>query len=250
MAMAADRDTAYRREKAARYEEQSRFDKGSRELHRHYLIDTIGHFQSSPASFWDLGCGTGYFAEAVFAAFPGIRGTLVDGSAQMLDLARDRLRDQAGEIEYRCRLLQEFGDDESPAPDFVFSSLAVHFLDDADKWALFARIYRALPEGGLFILFDQFEPEEPRWSALLDYLACKDLKRRVEAELQLDFELEELRLDRLLEKARRIKIEDREQDASLPDHFHHLKAAGFESACLLFQETRFFGLIAIKSSLS
>ena len=246
MAMAADRDTAYRREKAERYEEQSRFDKGSRELHRHYLIDTIGHLLPAPASFLDLGCGTGYFAEAIFAAFPGIRGTLVDGSAQMLDLARDRLRANAGEVEYRCRLLQDLGDDEMGGPDLVFSSLAVHFLDDADKWALFARIHRVLPQGGLFILFDQFEPEESRWSSLLEYLACKDLKRRVEAELQLDFEMDELRIDRLLEKARGIKIEDREKDASLPDHFHHLKAAGFESACLLFQETRFFGLIAIK----
>lgn len=238
--------TAYGREKAQQYDEQSRFDKGNRELHRHWLVDAIAYLKPAPRSFVDLGCGTGYFAEAIFETFPGIRGTLVDGSVQMLELARQRLHGKAAHASFECGMLESLDWKALGAPEVVFSSLTVHFLDDAGKWQLFRDIHAALPEGGIFILFDQFDPKEERWSLLLEHLACKDLKRRVEHEMQLDFELDELKIERLVQKARQLKIEDQEKDAPLDEHVAQLKAAGFGSVCPLFQETRFFGLLTIK----
>jgi len=239
-------NTVYQQEKADQYEEQSRFDKGNREIHRNYLVDTISHFKVSPASFLDLGCGTGYFAEAIFEAFPSTRGILIDGSTHMIELASRRLLGKSYDVRFNCNLLEDIDWSSMGSPAVIFSSLTIHFLEDTEKWKLFAKIHHALPEGGVFILFDQFDPKEKRWSLLLEYLACNDLKRRVQYEMQIDFELDELKIDSLIQKARMTKIQDQEKDASLEDHVTQLKAAGFDSVCMLFQETRFFGLVTIK----
>lgn len=242
--------TVYKQEQADQYEEQSNFDKGSRELHQNYLVDAINHFKKRPSSFLDLGCGTGFFAEAVFEAFPGISGTLIDGSKQMLKLANQRLsQSKSYDIHFQCKLLEEVDWNDTGNPDVIFSSLTIHFLDDTEKWKLFSRIYDALPKEGIFILFGQFEPKEKRWLRMLEYLACKDLKRRIENEMQIDFELEELKIENLIQKSRMIKVQDQEKDTSIEEYITELKTVGFDSICMLFQETRFFGLITIKGAL-
>lgn len=40
--------------------------------------------------------------------------------------------------------------------DMVISALSIHHLEDKDKKKLFARIYDSLPDGGLFVNYDQF----------------------------------------------------------------------------------------------
>ena len=40
--------------------------------------------------------------------------------------------------------------------DTVISALSIHHLEDKDKKKLFARIYDSLPDGGLFVNYDQF----------------------------------------------------------------------------------------------
>ncbi len=40
--------------------------------------------------------------------------------------------------------------------DMVISALSIHHLEDKDKKKLLARIYDSLPNGGLFVNYDQF----------------------------------------------------------------------------------------------
>jgi ubiquinone/menaquinone biosynthesis C-methylase UbiE len=47
------------------------------------------------AAVLDVGCGTGAFLEAVVTAHPGVRALGIDLSAEMLGVARERLRDAA-----------------------------------------------------------------------------------------------------------------------------------------------------------
>ncbi len=98
----------------------------------------------------DLGAGTGLLAARVAAAHPGVRLTLLDGSAGMLDRARERFADRAAYV------LADLAD---PLPggswDAVVSALAIHHLDDAGKRDLLARVHAALAPGGVFVNAEQ-----------------------------------------------------------------------------------------------
>ena len=99
----------------------------------------------------DLGAGTGILSEAVRNAIPGARFMLLDGSADMLDVARTRLgASVAGTF------VQDLNDPLPGGPfDAVVSALAIHHLTDDDKRRLFARILDHLSPGGIFVNADQ-----------------------------------------------------------------------------------------------
>ncbi len=95
----------------------------------------------------DLGAGTGLMSAAVLARHPGAHCTLVDGAAEMLAHAQERLAKQ----EVRT-VLADLREELPPGPfDAVVSALAIHHLEDADKRDLFARIRAALRPGGVFV---------------------------------------------------------------------------------------------------
>jgi tRNA (cmo5U34)-methyltransferase len=96
----------------------------------------------------DLGCGTGETLSRVLPLHPGARVVGVDGSAGMLEVARDRL------AEYDVTLVM--ADLLDPLPtgpfDLVVSALAVHHLDGPGKATLFGRVAAALRPGGRFVI--------------------------------------------------------------------------------------------------
>jgi len=50
--------------------------------------------------------------------------------------------------------------------DLVFSALAVHHLDAAEKAELFRRVRRVLADGGRFVLADVIVPDDPADSVI------------------------------------------------------------------------------------
>jgi len=102
----------------------------------------------------ELGTGTGETALRVLAGHPGATLTGIDASEPMLARARPRLPG----TDLRVARLQD------PLPDgpfgVVFSALAVHHLDAAEKASLFARVHAVLAPGGLFVLGDLIVPED------------------------------------------------------------------------------------------
>jgi tRNA (cmo5U34)-methyltransferase len=105
----------------------------------------------------DLGTGTGETAARVLAAHPGARLVGVDASAQMVELATERL---AG-LPVSVRL----GRIEDPLPegpfDLIVSALAVHHLDGPGKADLFRRAAAALRPGGRLAIADVIVPARP-----------------------------------------------------------------------------------------
>lgn len=237
---------------AESYDHRSGFDKGSRSLHRDYLRDLVSHFFPGPVTFLDLGCGTGYLTEAFWEAHPGSRGVAIDGSAAMLARARERLAPRGDAVELRESLLQEVRWSELPAVDVVFSSLVVHFLDDDEKLEMFTAARRQLRPGGVFILFAQHEPRSPVASRLVQVLACRDIQRRVGESLGIPPELgeaiDELRLDRILDEDTRMRNEERAHDLEVDGYRALLSRAGFGEVITVFQETRYFGVVALTRS--
>ncbi|MBI5190712.1 MAG: class I SAM-dependent methyltransferase [Nitrospirae bacterium] len=108
----------------------------------------------------DLGCGDGTLTEELAKEFGNVVPTLMDGSEDMLAKAQIRLGECCPGASYECASFQEVlaGDAALPEADFMFSSLAIHHLDKAEKAALFRRIHARLINGGHFVNVDVVLP--------------------------------------------------------------------------------------------
>lgn len=103
----------------------------------------------------DLGCGFGFFAE--WAAQQGaahIHG--IDVSEKMLAVAREKCADLPVSFERADLETAEF---DTARYDLVFSSLAVHYLEDFSAFC--NRVRRALKDDGRFV----FSTEHPVFAA-------------------------------------------------------------------------------------
>jgi tRNA (cmo5U34)-methyltransferase len=123
------------------------------EILRSFYVHFIGNKPDNHVL--DLGCGDGIVIQELLKVDNSIEATLIDGSEDMLNKAKDRLKDfknihfiQASfqEILNKNIALQRY--------DFIVSSLAIHHLTMEEKAALFRTIYSYLNVGGCFINID------------------------------------------------------------------------------------------------
>jgi trans-aconitate 2-methyltransferase len=92
----------------------------------------------------DAGCGSGRVTAELLKRLPGGRLIAVDGSAAMIEKAKERLGD---EVTYLVADLSEL---EVDGPvDLVFSTATFHWITDHDR--LFARLHAALKPGGRLV---------------------------------------------------------------------------------------------------
>lgn len=107
----------------------------------------------------DLGCGDGFFAEALLEFFPGVEVTLLDGSDDMIDASKKRLSGRPN-IDYVKADFQTVicsGIPKGPY-NFIYSSYAIHHLHFKDKERLYGRIHDLLMPGGCFAHNDVIRP--------------------------------------------------------------------------------------------
>ena len=101
-------------------------------------------------SVLDVGCGPGLYAEE-FVARGASRVVGVDGSAEMLRLARQRLAGSAGRVVFHCQDLQVplawAGDGEF---DVAVMPLVIHHLDN--RVAALREVARVLRAGGRLVV--------------------------------------------------------------------------------------------------
>ena len=109
-------------------------------------------------SVLELGMGTGETSAALLAVHPDAKITGLDGSPEMLEVARRRLP-AANLAELVVGKLQD------PLPpgsfDLVISSLAIHHLWAGQKRTLFERVHEALAPGRRFVMADVVRPLTP-----------------------------------------------------------------------------------------
>jgi trans-aconitate 2-methyltransferase len=92
----------------------------------------------------DAGCGSGRVTAELIERLPDGRVIAVDGSAAMVEKAKERLGERA---DYLVSDLVEL---ELPEPaDLIFSTATLHWIHDHD--ALFARLRAALKPGGRLV---------------------------------------------------------------------------------------------------
>lgn len=118
-------------------------------FYRHYLKG------GRQKTILDLGCGDGVITREILKVDGSASATLLDGSEDMLDTARERLKDFKNtqfirasfqDVSERDVLKQDF--------DFIVSSLAIHHLARTEKISLFKKVHAHLKPGGHFVNID------------------------------------------------------------------------------------------------
>jgi SAM-dependent methyltransferase len=235
-------------ERAREYDERSQFDKGDRDRHKELLSDLLCYLARDVAGFTELGCGSGFHTEVLLDHYPTARGLLIDSSDAMLGLARARLAGRDGRMTYCLGSLDEVTfTSEGVAPDVVFSGLTLSFLPDAVRERTIRRVHGALADGGVFVLFDQYRPAEPRHADAVEYLACRDMQRRLARHFGLPPAAPALEIGRLRAAERQARLDAGLTETSVEEHLRLLGDAGFEAAHTLFVDPRLFGIVAHKA---
>ncbi len=103
----------------------------------------------------DLGCGDGIVTHELLSVDNSISATLIDGSGDMLDKARERL-EGFNNISYIRASFQEMLERDILGQDFDFivSSMAIHHLTMDEKRGIFRLIHSHLKTGGYFMNID------------------------------------------------------------------------------------------------
>ncbi len=103
----------------------------------------------------DLGCGDGIVIHELLKIDKSIKAILIDGSEDMLNEARGRLKD-FGNINFIKASFQEILNKDILYGNFGFivSSLAIHHLTLDEKTSLFKKIYSHLYPDGYFLNID------------------------------------------------------------------------------------------------
>lgn len=105
----------------------------------------------------DLGCGTGLELEQYYVLCPSAKVTGIDLSKGMLAALKEKFADK--DIILICDSYFDvpFGED---IYDAAVSVESLHHFTKEEKIPLYAKLYRALKEGGYFILTDYFSLSE------------------------------------------------------------------------------------------
>ena len=118
-------------------------------FYNHFLLT------KAPNSILDLGCGDGILTRELLSVDDSISATLIDGSADMLETARQKLPGIKNANFVHSSFQELIRDDLDLGQfDFAVSSLAIHHLDTEGKKKLFEFIYSHLKDGGHFMNID------------------------------------------------------------------------------------------------
>src|SRR3954451_10368821 len=119
------------------------YDRSS-EPQQSWASEVLGRVEgvAPDATVLDVGCGTGRVTEELLKLVPRGRVMAIDASADMVELARRRLGDQA---EVWCQDVLELELDEPV--DAIVSTATLHWVPDHDR--LWARLAAALRPGGI-----------------------------------------------------------------------------------------------------
>lgn len=173
----------------------------------------------------DLCCGEGRLSEEYVRRHPGARVTLLDGSAEMLALAAERL-DLAGASFTSVQAdIADRDWREGARYGGVMTSLAVHHLDAKGKRELYRDLWEMLLPGGVFVMADLVEPTGPS-ARKLAAEAWEQSVARVSDEALAAFIETEWNYYRLPGP------DDFDQPSSVAEHLTWLSEAGFEQVDL------------------
>lgn len=129
----------------------------------------------APATFADLGCGSGVLSHALLSEFAAARGTLIDFSEPMLEAAESALNEYSGQLRFVHADLASSQWAGSEKFDVVVSGFAIHHLAHARKRELFQEIFTSLNPNGMFINIEHVKSATPWLETQADELLIDSL---------------------------------------------------------------------------
>ncbi len=118
------------------------------------------HFK--PTSILDLGSGNGNVTAQLITCFPTAKFTLVDASAEMINLCRSQFKDY--DVIYANTYFKDFSFREERY-DLIVAGFSLHHCDEDEKQVLFKKIYTSLKKGGIFsfsdLMINKTNPNHP-----------------------------------------------------------------------------------------
>jgi tRNA (cmo5U34)-methyltransferase len=120
------------------------------------IIDIISICRPKPQTWIDVGGGTGTLVQKAYSAFPMTSFVLVDPSAAMLGLAKEKLRGKE-----RVSILEPTTAENLrfPAPaDVVTAIQSLHYLDIEHRRKSVLNCFNQMQDGGTFVTFENIRP--------------------------------------------------------------------------------------------
>jgi SAM-dependent methyltransferase len=102
----------------------------------------------------DLGSGHGPYLELCLRAFDGARGTWVDSSKAMEEIARERLVALGPRVSFVIGDLERLDDVDVDVADVVVTSRVLHHFSPESLSRFYRSVYRLLVPGGFFFNLD------------------------------------------------------------------------------------------------
>lgn len=181
-----------------------------------------------PKRIIDLGAGTGLLTHFWYQQYPNAEYVLVDIADEMLNIARKRF-DGIGNVSYQVMNYM----DQLPDSDFdvVISALSIHHLEDSNKKILVSQIYDSLPDGGLFVNYDQFCAGQPQLNQWYDSYWENHLSDSGLTDRDIELWKERRKLDR---------------ECSVEQEMDMLKSSGFKAVKCVYSYQKFSVIVAVK----
>lgn len=196
------------------------------------LYEGTTHFITSniakPKRILDLGAGTGLLSYFWYQCFKESEYVLVDIAGEMLEVAKKRF---AGLENVSYQILDYAKELPVEEFDVIMSALSIHHLEDKDKEDLFLRICDKLPNGGVFINYDQFCAGSEEMNAWFDSYWEKQLETSGLSDLDLSRWQERRKLDR---------------ECSLEAEIEMLRKSGFKEVKCIYSHQKFSVIVGIK----
>lgn len=200
----------------------------------HYLKLLASFTKNLPEKFraghiLDLGCGNGNTTATLLKFFPKAHYELLDASEKMIDLCRDRFKDN--NTKYTTKYFKDFEFNDG-FYDMITAGFSLHHCDANEKRALFRSINKALKKEGIFGFSDlMIDTQRPEHSELLTAWKTFVLQSFPDGE----------KWEWLMEHYREF---DKPNDYR--DQITWLEAAGFNDIRIIFQEGHWVHIRAIK----
>lgn len=205
---------------------------------RRYLIPCFDDFYGTAValaetdapepSILDIGAGTGLLSALLLKKYPRASLTLIDVSDQMVEMARQRFRNDY-DIEY---IIDDFARHHFSKPfDIIVSSLAIHHLDEPEKAAVYRNVYNTLKKPGCFINADQVLGS----TIYLENLYKEEWKRKV-----LSSPLSREQISQAVERTRMDRM------STLEDQLSWLRDVGFGEVDCVYKYYNFVVMYARK----
>ena len=178
-----------------------------------------------PLRVLDIGAGFGALTSEILTRYSCSQVTCVDGSAEMMKLARQRLVPYGERVSFRLADLayRSWHEQLSGAYDAAVSALAIHHLTDERKCELYAEVFGLLKPGGVFINDDSILTSEP-WQVRFASLRYSYIQEREHALRGRTRSIEEIAAEREAHSRRHQNYK-----APLRDQLGWLEKAGFVS---------------------